>query len=483
MTLQATDQWYQLSGDTIVAGPQQRPKQFGPNSDIWPEWGELWRDTPDNPYKYADLVTGTPTVVAANKRIEQVDTWVEWNASDKREHLQETIYLQVPQHSATDVIIENTVQEWVDEWAVAAWNKKQELDATPNDQLDAFDPTLEEPTARIRSDVPIAKAPPLTWALMYHQEHDPSKMYLTNTLVHDEGWVGVSNKMTMEPIKPQPENNLQFLLYGNTTPSWEDAVTISPRVACGMQVTPTQAMEVKAFSYWATDDAFTDQVRFTFFEVEHLGGEDERWHEVHSDVPTSPGWNDVHIDDAITMKGETFTLLMVMEESDVPALATGHYNYRFNHRQCHTGQICHFRQTMTIWHSDADGVDMSAAVLALVAGDRLNIGGHGYRITGVSHGNKSSAFVVTPTDKLVGGRYPVEFVHYPANALHYARKSGHANNLLEVKGIYGESLDTLMPTDDCYGLDIWMQNIVFSKDWDLLPVWPEQRWGESTATI
>jgi hypothetical protein len=151
-----TDDYYMVENGVIVSGPHRRPAAYGPATPASylasGGWFRLWTSlTPEaQPGPFYYVQHGDPVILT--NRIERADTWVDKTPAEKRDIYIDRIYQQVPQYSATDVIIESTIQEEVGSWSDQAWAKKTELDNTPDDQLDTFDPTLSPPAITPRSD-------------------------------------------------------------------------------------------------------------------------------------------------------------------------------------------------------------------------------------------------------------------------------------------------------------------------------------------
>jgi len=140
-----TNTYYDLINDPGLTSGIQREAiaDRGENdTDLWPQYGQLWIDVQARPGLYYDQVIGTPVRVDVNERVERTDTWAEWSEESIRASIKDVAYAQIRQ--ATNLqISEDSTREWLASQDLGRYKVLTEaLAQTDYAGLDAFDGDL-----------------------------------------------------------------------------------------------------------------------------------------------------------------------------------------------------------------------------------------------------------------------------------------------------------------------------------------------------
>jgi len=116
------------------------------DTDMWGlGWARLWIDDPDKPGKYYDQVRSPRTLNATTSppRVEQVNTWQEWAAADKRISIRAEAKEQIPNWTIVDVTKEPLRDLDIVNGAARWHSMNTALAATLDADLDTFDNNLD----------------------------------------------------------------------------------------------------------------------------------------------------------------------------------------------------------------------------------------------------------------------------------------------------------------------------------------------------
>lgn len=105
-------------------------------------YARLWLDQPPKPAGYWQSVTGTPTLNEAQKRAEQVNSWVEFTPQEKRDAFTSQINAQIFAASGTQLVEDPLAARAVEATSGGASAKRSELEDTADQDLDTFDSTV-----------------------------------------------------------------------------------------------------------------------------------------------------------------------------------------------------------------------------------------------------------------------------------------------------------------------------------------------------
>jgi hypothetical protein len=167
--MDSTGEYYDLIRDpelTRLLSRDQIHDRGTADTALWPDYGELFIDSPERPGEYYSLIRGTPAVSEPNQRVERTDTWEAWTPAQIIQRKNAEIDEQIPQPSYAQSVRDSLASRDVLLAESAATAKRLELENTADENLPDFDATLTpaEPEAgdHCRLSLEIARLP--EWA-------------------------------------------------------------------------------------------------------------------------------------------------------------------------------------------------------------------------------------------------------------------------------------------------------------------------------
>ena len=299
--------------------------------------------------------------------------------------------------------------------------------------------------------------------------------YESQDQVRQDGWTMIANKQTTDYPAPRPIGSPFGLYDGTLTPMTESAKVVSygSRYTFGTDGYITSyRVNVTTGNYYeiflVRDPLGADvQDRLAFFTA------------------TTTGWVTFTIEPTIVLANSVFDIVAVTNEPEAtptPTTLSYAYNNPQNPAAPAVGAISHSRSQsdlMQVSYTDQNG-DQTVTISGLAAGDTIEGAGMTWTIlvnsaqAGYANLTVSPAASGAPTgiqDFLFNSTTPTP-IEYGIDVDYWLN-----NPQYNVQGLYAfdAPYHTNPPNDNAYGVDITVQQIEVSDDWDIVAV------GEATG--
>ncbi len=290
--------------------------------------------------------------------------------------------------------------------------------------------------------------------------------YFAGNMVFDEGYLAVANKVTTDRAAPQLIGSATFIYDGTLTPVQEVAkqVIFGTRynVQVNLQLSKYRIETVvgNVYSVYSITDPLSAKI------ITKLS-------EFTADIN---GWVEVSVTPTIILSGTVFDVVAVVQEPDpTPTIITANYNYLTpnNTGTPATGVIEHSNSsptTLSISKTDNDAIDRSAMLLALTVGDFIETGAIKWAIQSINDAGTYVNFGISPgTQTSPDGVKVFNFETVTATPITLGVEIGYNTSNPNVKGLYGADVDysSILANNNQYGIDIELQEIIKSDDWDI----------------
>jgi hypothetical protein len=291
--------------------------------------------------------------------------------------------------------------------------------------------------------------------------------YQENSMVFDDGWLMIANTTTSEKAAPTPVGD-PFFVYDGLAPTTSN---IAKNIVYGTRYTWTQSGYIKGFRI--------NVVAGNTYNVSAVA--DPGGVPIVTPIITftadQTGWIDLNADPRIILPGTVFDLVVAVSEPDPsPSIFTGNWDYDtpVGTTAPTSGQIVHAGfalDRMEVHKTDNDGTDRATELSNLTVGDVINGAGMSWAIQGIIDNTSYYTFFVAPsTQGAPDGVQQFSFESTVSTPITYVEDPAYwAGNMsvqgfIAVDGGYGD----ITVNDNAYGIDLLVQNISASGDWDVM---------------
>ena len=295
-------------------------------------------------------------------------------------------------------------------------------------------------------------------------------VYEANDMVLDDGWTMIANTQTEDRAAPRATGPNDFLYTGTIGSS----STSAKQVIFGQRYKPDSAPFV--ITGYRVDAVAGNQYRV--FSVYDPTGSPVIT-EVNSFTASVSGWVTFNVLSEVLLGGVEFDVLAVVNEPD-PAPTTWQANYSYqtptNVTAPTTGQAQQANKDpsfISFHYTDNDATDREAALKALVVGDIISGAGMEWAIQAITDQTTYIEFSVSPLSQgSPDGVTQFTFQTVTATPITYAVDASFWSGSLVVNGIFGAdtAYPDITPDDSQYGMDIRVQEVIKSDDWDVVAI-------------
>ena len=293
--------------------------------------------------------------------------------------------------------------------------------------------------------------------------------YETNDVVVDGAYTMVANKLTAERPSPQ--------LIGDTTWMYDGTIgtdlNSAKLIISGADYTLVNALSISKYRldvilgnhyalYLVVDPDLTN-VKSKIIDF----------------IATETGWNEVAIPSEIIPAGTNFRVLLATNEPDpTPVSWTGDWDYDTpnNDGTPAAGGILHSNNDSSLFNihkTDDNGGDRGAELLALSVGDIIDGVGTRWTIGSINDNGTYITFGVSPTlQGTPDGVSTFTFETVSATPITTGLDTDYFLGNANIRGLFAidGSLDDVVENDNGYGVDIELQQVTVSDDWDFLAI-------------
>jgi hypothetical protein len=213
---------------------------------------------------------------------------------------------------------------------------------------------------------------------------------------------------------------------------------------------------------------------YTTYQVKDPDGE-AVVQELHSFTADTTGWVTFSIPAGIVITPVTFEMLAIVQEpAPTPTIWVGNWNYLMPNNVVAplAGQITHSNKALGVIGInvlDSDGGDRGAELRLLTVGDIINGAGMSWSIQIISDQTTHLNFSVAPSIQgNATGIQEFSFETVTPTPITYAVDTDYYLSDPIASGLLGVDTDVLIPDDNAYGMDVTVQDVIASSDWDLL---------------
>lgn len=320
-------------------------------------------------------------------------------------------------------------------------------------------PTEYPPEAHTHTESEITDLDRMRWAGDWVQQ-----TYEKNDLVLDWPYTMVANKQTTDRPAPQDVGNSSFV-YTGSDPT--QAITAKTLLVGNTYTTPV-AMKIPSVRvYTIAGNVYSVYVRnvTTGYITEFL-----------TFTADTTGWFEIAGPGNVLAAGTQLEVALYVTEPDpTPVIFTGNWNYTTPSQPGtpSSGQISHSdraKDSLRIHKTDADGGNRSAELAGLSNGDSIEAGGIRWAISAVTDNGTWVDFSVAPQTQISDGLHSFIFETVTASPITVIADTDYYLGNSDIRPFYSIDGGTRVLTDDAYNVDIKIQEITVSDDWDIVAV-------------
>lgn len=307
--------------------------------------------------------------------------------------------------------------------------------------------------------------------MFWRGEWKSGTLYNVQDTVTDAGWLMVANKQTYEKPAPHPIGNPYFIFEGTLA---AQADTVKQKLFGARYVGDNPFYFT---SYRVYTIAGNDYIIYSVTDPEGAADvtEEARF------TATADGWQTFGVAPYIVQPGTTFDLIVAVTEPDPsPTTWNGDWDYDTPQNVVDPvpGQIVHANDTigtLLISYTDQQLItdNRKAELQALTVGDII-ISPSGLRWaiqTIVDHTSHIEFAVAPPTQATPDGVGTFKFETVTATPITHHQDVNYWSGSAypQVQGLYGAdtAYSDIIPDDNAYGVDIQVQEVQASEDWDI----------------
>lgn len=307
-----------------------------------------------------------------------------------------------------------------------------------------------------------------------------SGSYEANDLVVDSGWLSAANKTTTTKPAPVPTGDIRNIIDVPGPPTFANNSVSSGSLIVGVRYAyaedlyirearfyvPAAAVGLRA-SAWLVLDPDTDPTFQVIFSSQVI------------DASETGKWISIPIGLTLVQEGRTFDVILAFTPTTGAITFTHEWNYRRSNQNPQSGEITHksaaAADTVLVHKQDSGGTDRSTDLDNVGPGSEMEMLANGYfwTILNASKAGDIYTLTVAPSVRAPAGTSNFSFSYFAPITINYVEALNHYSTLAEVNGFIStggynpiDSPPTL--NQDAYGIDIQVQGVFLSGDWDYL---------------
>ncbi len=295
------------------------------------------------------------------------------------------------------------------------------------------------------------------------------QQYYQNEIIYDPPWTMVAIRDTTDRPSPQPTGPIIWASQLGDTPAW--TVNNNPNadlITAGQRYHFTFPIVISKGRFWVEE--ITPQTYAVLRIEDPLGDPITEVFVPQADFPTT-GWKEVTLGQNLVIPPQTFDLLLLADSTAIPISDNGVWVYKQTNGNPSSGEINHQNggAEMRVHKTDKDGTPHNAFLEAMSQGDNISGGGIIWTITTVTDNGAHMRYGVSPATRAQEGDLTMTFDQEQPASIDYVS----VNNLWAAEpNVDGYlAVDVISPgalNDNQYGVDIEIQNMTASPDWEVL---------------
>ena len=304
---------------------------------------------------------------------------------------------------------------------------------------------------------------PMTWMQDYPSS---GRTVPPGIVTNDNGYLMISNKITSDQAAPIPMG-LPYRVYDGTSPS---GTITAKQLTLGQRYTWPRAGElVQAWAYFVAGN------NYRVYSIVDPGGTDERFVEVLSQITAqTTTWVALGIKTTWVDAGSVFDVYLAIEEPDpTPTMLSADWDYDTPTQEGApaSGQISHANEALDsvkVHKTPSAGgpVDLST----LTVGDVINgPGGIRWSIQQITDMTDYWEFIVAPAQQATpDGVFTFGFETVTSKPITTIVDTDYWDTNPNIIGRYQIDGGEWVETQDQYAIDLEIQELDISPDWDLM---------------
>lgn len=308
-------------------------------------------------------------------------------------------------------------------------------------------------------------------------EWTPGQTYYLNDQVRDDNWTMIANTTTEERPAPQAVGDIVWVRDSFSPPAFSETNQSEPALYVVQRYEFTPAFTVRRCrifiptsgiglncEVWAVYSPLTNSRIIQLvppFEV----SEDE-----------AGDWKYIDVNNVYVESGSLVDVVMVLREPTGASSFAYEWEYTVATGDPASGQMAHQRganiDKLRIHEEDSGAVDRSAFLDLLHPGSTIYKPDDGYtwEVLSISKTGQIYYLTVDPGAHGSESTQTFTFTYFASSAISYVYNTDLYISDSRITGFVTNEYDPVgaTPTDDGYGIDILVQNMIASTDWDVV---------------
>ena len=306
----------------------------------------------------------------------------------------------------------------------------------------------------------------------------PGTFYPPWAVVRDADWTMISNKGTDDRPAPQPTGDPTWVSEFGDLPTWSSGSSTVSSIAAGQRYTMTEGLWVTSYRFWVP---VVDPNRT--YELWSIGNPatNPAYTQVIAPMKADKiGWETFPAGTIPISPGSVFDLILVTKAlTGSPSSFNADWNYVRSNAVPLTGEITHSTNgnIMRFNHTDADATDRQTSLESVNIGGTIRSQGITWEILDITQNVNDVSYTVTPTSRIpTEAEYTFIFTWEGPISLDYVYATDYYDAGHElfgtVKGYFADDGydpgDATNLDENAYGVDLEVQEVEASADWDIL---------------
>lgn len=303
-------------------------------------------------------------------------------------------------------------------------------------------------------------------AVRWESDYTAGSPQVEGTMVRELGWTMLANKDTSEPAAPRPYGET-INIYDGTLPTVQDT---SKQLLFG---TRYRTIDSSIYAHGYRIFTVIGNSYSIYFISDPLGTPILSFQ--LSFVATTAGWTDVAITPTLVVQGTVFDIIVQVSEPDpAPITFSGNWSYIKSNQLPLPGEITHpnnATDTINIHKFDNDGTDRSLELAGLTIGDIVRTEALSWAIQSINDLGTYVIYNIAPAAQLpLNGLTEVFFDTIAAVPITYGIDTDYYISEDAVSGLYSAngSYRDVVENENAYGVDLLVQGMTASGDWDII---------------
>jgi hypothetical protein len=291
--------------------------------------------------------------------------------------------------------------------------------------------------------------------------------YTINQQVFDTGYLAIANKTTQERPAPQPIGEPYNIFDGTLIPNNVSA----KQVIFGTRYSPTKNEYIIGYRIEAVVGN-----HYTVTSITDPSGPTPILNALIAFTASKTGWVNINIEGELVNAGATFDVIAIVNEPDpTPTTFAYDWNYKTPNNisipvSGEIQQSNNLPDSLLISKLDNSLIDRNGDLSTITVGDFIEALGIRWAVQSVTPQTTYYNFGISPAiQSSPDGVTTFTFETVTATPITYGREVDYYLPTAEVSGLYGVDIPyiDIVPDDNAYGIDLIVQDLSISTDWDI----------------